>query len=144
MNLKFAHWIVWIKESQYPHSFPEFKRFSGMLEGTAALKAAEGVGQGYGEDVCFRLGQVCAGADGGDSSKPRFVWRARGRQCRRTWIRNLGKANQVNEKVTVDEGDMIKQSQRGKSRSILFSISPSPIYSMSLFSPLHNYLCCIT
>lgn len=34
-----------------------------MLEGTAALKAAEGAGQGYGEDVCFRLGQVYAGTD---------------------------------------------------------------------------------
>lgn len=44
-----------------------------MLEGTAALKAPQGAGQVYGEDVCFRVGWVWAGADEGDSSKLRFV-----------------------------------------------------------------------
>lgn len=68
MNLKSVHYIVWIKESQYQNSFPQFKRFSGMLEGTAALKAPEGASQACGEDVCFRVGWVWAGADEGDSS----------------------------------------------------------------------------
>lgn len=44
-----------------------------MLQGMAALKAPQGAGQVYGEDVCFRKGQVWAGAEGDDISKLRFV-----------------------------------------------------------------------
>lgn len=51
-----------------------------MLQGMAALKAPQGAGQVYGEDVCFRKGQVWAGAEGDDISKLRFVWVAEGRQ----------------------------------------------------------------
>lgn len=77
-----------------------------MLEGTAVLKAPQGAGQVYGEDVCFRVGQVWAGADEGDNSKLRFVWGAEERQ-HRPWIRN-GESKTSEWKSDCDEGEMVK------------------------------------
>lgn len=45
-----------------------------MLQGMAALKAAQGAGQVWGEDVHFRKGQVWAGAEGDGISKLKFLW----------------------------------------------------------------------